>query len=350
MEYNVQFPALNLSFKINPVAFSINDFNVYWYGIIIGCAFLLALIYALARLKDFGIKSDSFFDCVLAGLIGGIVGARLYYVIFNIDYYINNPAEIFAVHNGGLAIYGGIIGGLLCGCTVAKIRRINIPAILDVAALGFLIGQGIGRWGNFMNQEAFGTETNLPWGMLSENTDGLTVHPCFLYESLWCILGFVLLHIFSKKLRKYDGQIFLMYIVWYGLERAVVEGLRTDSLYLLFFDIRVSQLLAIVTAAAGIVLLIIFGKRTKRAAASSSAAEADPESSQIIAESKTDEVITDISSGDSDKSDSADKNEKTPESEINEEDTKIDSEISDSSEKTESNSEESVESDYTGEE
>lgn len=265
MTYNVEFPSMGLSFNINPVAFSVNGFNVYWYGIIIGCGFILALFYALSRLKQFGIDRDKFFDCVLAGLICGIIGARLYYVLFRLDYYIQNPSEILAVHNGGLAIYGGIIGGLLGGCTVAKIKKISIPAILDVAVLGFLIGQGIGRWGNFVNQEAFGTPTDLPWGMMSENTGGITVHPCFLYESLWCILGFVLLHFFSKKFRKYDGQIFLMYLVWYGFERMIVEGLRTDSLYIPFVNLRVSQILAALTLIAGIVMLIIFRKRTVKA-------------------------------------------------------------------------------------
>lgn len=264
--YNVQFPSLGLDFHINPVAFSIGDFNVYWYGIIIGCGFLLALIFALKSLKRFGIDRDGFFDCVLVGLICGIVGARAYYVIFRWDYYMANPSEILSIHNGGLAIYGGIIGGLLGGCIVAKIKKISIPAILDVAVLGFLIGQGIGRWGNFINQEAFGTPTDLPWGMLSENTNGVAVHPCFLYESLWCILGFFVLNYISKKYRKYDGQIFLMYLVWYGFERMIVEGLRTDSLYTPFLNLRVSQILAAVTMIVGIALLIVFRKRTVKAA------------------------------------------------------------------------------------
>lgn len=284
--YNVQFPDLNLSFDINPVAFSINEFNVYWYGIIIGCGFLLALAYALYRLKDFGINSDRFFDCVLAGFVCGIIGARLYYVIFRLDYYIQNPSEFFAIHNGGLAIYGGLIGGLAGGCIIAKIKKISIPAILDIGVLGFLIGQGIGRWGNFVNQEAFGTPTDLPWGMISENTGGVTVHPCFLYESLWCLLGFVVLHIFSKKFRKYDGQIFLMYLVWYGLERMIVEGLRTDSLYTPFFNLRVSQVLAIITAVVGIVLLIIFRKRTVKAVDNIST-EKDAENTDKISEKQS---------------------------------------------------------------
>lgn len=260
--FHVTFPSLNLSFDINNVAFSIGDYDVYWYGIIIGIGFILAFLYAMKNLKRFGISADKFLDCVIVGLITAVLGARLYYVLFRWDMYKDNLASIFAIHDGGLAIYGGIIGALLGGCIVAKIVKLSIPAVLDIAALGFLIGQGIGRWGNFVNQEAFGTPTDLPWGMMSENTAGQTVHPCFLYESLWCLLGFVLLHIFSKKFRKYDGQIFLLYLAWYGLERMIVEGLRTDSLYTPFLNLRVSQILAAVTMITAIVLLIVFRNRT----------------------------------------------------------------------------------------
>lgn len=260
-ELHVSFPRLGINLEINNVAFSIGDYHIYWYGIIIGIGFILAFIYALLNLKRFKIPSDKFLDCVIVGLITAIIGARLYYVLFSWDYYRDNPSKIFAIHDGGLAIYGGIIGALLGGCIVAKILKLNIPAILDIAALGFLIGQGIGRWGNFVNQEAFGTETDLPWGMMSENTGGVTVHPCFLYESLWCLLGFVLLHIFSKKFRKYDGQIFLLYLVWYGFERMIVEGLRTDSLYTPFLNLRVSQVLSAVVIIVGIILLIVFRKK-----------------------------------------------------------------------------------------
>ena len=261
--YNVQFPGLNLNFHIDPVAFSIGDFNIYWYGMIIGAGFMLALAFALRVLKDFGIQSDSFIDCVIMGFLFGIIGARLYYVLFGWEYYSQNPSEIFAIHNGGLAIYGGVIGGLLAGGITAKIKKVPVYAAFDIAVMGFLIGQGIGRWGNFVNQEAFGTETDLPWRMVSENTNNIGVHPCFLYESIWCLLGFVLLYLFSRKYRKYDGQIFLMYLVWYGFERMFVEGLRTDSLYI--FNLRVSQILAGLTMLIGIVLLIIFRKRTSKA-------------------------------------------------------------------------------------
>ena len=147
----------------------------------------------------------------------------------------------------------------------AKICKLRVPAVLDVAVLGFLIGQGIGRWGNFVNQEAFGSQTDLPWGMVSEGTQAVVngpVHPCFFYESVWCLLGFVLLHIFCRKFRRYDGQVFLLYLVWYGFGRFFIEGLRTDSLLTPFFDLRVSQLVAAATVLAGVVLLIVFRNRT----------------------------------------------------------------------------------------
>ena len=260
--YHVSFPGLGIELTIDPVAFSIGNFSIYWYGIIIAVGFTLAFCYVMFNSKRFEINSDKLIDTIIVGLITGIIGARLYYVIFYPgDTYINDPLSILQIHEGGLAIYGGIIGGLAGGLTVAKIKKINIPSSLDLAALGFLIGQCIGRWGNFMNQEAFGTETSLPWGMVSENTlleTNNPVHPCFLYESLWCLLGFILLDIFSRKFRKYNGQIFLLYIVWYGTERFLVEGLRTDSLMIPYVNLRVSQVLAVISVIISIVFLVIF--------------------------------------------------------------------------------------------
>lgn len=261
--YHVSFPGLGdwANFTLDPVAFRIGTFEVRWYGVIIALGVLLGFLYAMANAKRFGINSDKLVDAVIVGLITGIVGARLYYVIFYPgDQYWKDPISIFYVHEGGLAIYGGIIGGLLGGGLMAKHHKLCLPAVLDIAMIGFLIGQGIGRWGNFINQEAFGVATNLPWAMVSENTGGVGVHPCFLYESIWCLLGVLLLHLFSKR-RQYDGQLFLLYLVWYGIERFVVEGLRTDSLFVPNLPIRVSQLLAICTALVGIVLLIVFRNR-----------------------------------------------------------------------------------------
>ena len=266
MTYNVTFPHLGLEFNINPVAFSIGNFHVYWYGIIIAAGFLLALIYASFSCKKMNIDINRLFDVVIVGLIAGVIFARLFYVVFYPgDKYWKNPLEIFQIHDGGLAIYGGIIGAVVFGSLMAKLRKLKVTAVLDIAALGFLIGQCVGRWGNFINQEAFGSATELPWGMHSENTAAVAdgnVHPCFLYESLLCLLGFVLLHFFTRRFRRYDGQTFLLYIVWYGACRFFIEGLRTDSLIIPGTGLRVSQVIAAACVVAGIILLVLFRHRT----------------------------------------------------------------------------------------
>lgn len=280
MMRNVTFPALGLEFNFDPVAFSVGSISIRWYALIIAVGFVLAAVYCFRRAKLFGIDLDRLTDMVLAGLIGGIVGARLYYVLFKLDYYTANPVKIFEVWEGGLAIYGGIIGALLAAFLVARWRKIKFGPVLDLAALGFLIGQGIGRWANFINVEAFGSNTNLPWGMsgstissyLTQHTAELSsygvtvdpsmpVHPTFLYESLWCLLGFLLLHLYFKR-RKFDGEIFLFYSAWYGLGRFVIEGLRTDSLML--GKIRISQLLAGVIVVAAAVVWLMLRSRIKR--------------------------------------------------------------------------------------
>lgn len=264
--YHVQFPNLNINIDINPTAFTIGNLSVKWYGVLIALGFLLAFFYVMSSCKKFRMDEDKLLDAVIVGIIGGIIGARAYYVIFFTgDQYIKNPISALYIWEGGLGIYGGIIGGVLCGALVAKLRKIKVATVLDLASLGFLIGQCIGRWGNFVNQEAFGVETNLPWGMLSENTARVAsgpVHPCFLYESLWCLIGFVLLHIFSRRLRRYDGQVFLLYLIWYGVGRFFIEGLRTDSLITPILPIRVSQLVAVATVLTGVILLIVFRNRT----------------------------------------------------------------------------------------
>lgn len=261
MEYHVQFPGLGFEFDISPVAFTVGNYPIYWYGIIIASGLLLAILYAWISSPRFNVDFNKLVNCILVGIITGIIGARLYFCFFEWDYYGKNPIEILYINNGGLAIYGGIIGALLGGLVVAKIQKMKCLPILDITMMGFLLGQGIGRWGNFMNQEAYGCVTDLPWRMVSEGTNHLSVHPCFLYESIWCILGFIILHFYGKYRRKYSGQIFFLYLVWYGFERMIVEGLRSDSLYLPFqlfgMDIKVSQLLSLSIFIIGIILLII---------------------------------------------------------------------------------------------
>ena len=278
--HTVSFPKLGLEFNINPNALQIGSFRITWYGVIIAVGILLAMLMAFRNAKRFGVNADKLVDVVLGGLIGGVVGARLYYVIFSWDQYKDNLSAIWHTWEGGMAIYGGVIGAFLVGMIVARCHKMRVLPVLDLASLGFLIGQGIGRWGNFVNGEAFGCNTDLPWGMTgtwivsyladTDNIATLTslgvsvdpnapVHPCFLYESIWCLLGFVLLYLYSKKHRRFDGEIFLMYLGWYGFERMIVEGLRTDSL--LIGKIRVSQLLAgLLFVACLIAWLVIRGK------------------------------------------------------------------------------------------
>ncbi len=266
MNHNITFPKLGLEFDVNTTAFSIGSFSVQWYGIIIACGFMLAILYGYAMAKKMNIDRDKFFDGIIVGLICGVVGARLYYCIFYPgDKYINNPLEILNIKEGGLAIYGGIIGGLLGGGITCKLRKLKVSACIDTAVVGFTIGQCIGRWGNFINQEAFGGATSLPWGMQSDATEKVVVgpvHPCFLYESLWMLLGFILLHLFTRYKRRYDGQTTLMYMLWYGIGRFFIEGLRTDSLTVPGLDIRVSQLISAAMVIVSVVLLIVFRKRT----------------------------------------------------------------------------------------
>ena len=264
----VSFPELNLEFTIPE---TLGKTNIHWYGVIIAVGFLLAIIYAMCRAKTFGIISDKVIDVAIFGTIGGIVGARAYYVIFHFDSFKDNLLSIFEIWNGGIAIYGGIIGGLLVGALACKLYKVKVLPMIDLAVLGYLIGQGIGRWGNFVNGEAYGADMVkiLPWGMqITEVYNGSVlgqtsiVHPCFLYESLWCILGFVVLHFYSKH-RKFDGEILLMYLAWYGLERFFVEGLRTDSLYIPNTEIRVSQLVAAVCVVVATTLWIIIRVKIK---------------------------------------------------------------------------------------
>jgi phosphatidylglycerol:prolipoprotein diacylglycerol transferase len=258
----VEFPNLNLKFEVNRFI-SVFGVDIAWYAIIIAIGFVLAAIYGLRRMKEFGLDSDRTIDVILAGMVGGIIGARIYYVIFSWDLYKDDLLSIFDVRNGGLAIYGGIIGALALGLTMCKIRGVKILPMLDITALGFLIGQCIGRWGNFVNVEAYGAQTSSDYilGMTSNAIADGPVHPCFLYESVWCLIGFILLHLYSKR-RKFDGEVALMYLVWYGAGRMVIEGLRQDSLYIGNF--RVSQVLSGILLIFGLIMILVIRSKIKQ--------------------------------------------------------------------------------------
>lgn len=252
MEHVISFPGLGLEFTLSRVALTLfGKKDIYWYGIIICVGFVLAALYLSVRVKRFGMTTDNLLDCLILCVPAGIVCARLYYVIFKWSYYSQHPAEIIAVWHGGIAIYGAVIGVLLALWGYSRYKKLSFGTLCDLAALGLLIGQCIGRWGNFVNGEAHGSITLLPWRMIIDGSSPF--HPTFLYESLWNLFGFLVLHFYSKK-RKFDGEIALLYVAWYGLGRAWIEGLRTDSLYL--GPVRISQILAVVSCAAAAVVLV----------------------------------------------------------------------------------------------
>lgn len=271
MTYDVTI--FGLHFTIKPVAFTLpwgNGWDIYWYGIIIAVGFLAALVYAFKNASRYGIDSDRMIDVILVSTPVSILCARAYYLIFDGDG-IKGFSQFFGFDDSsgfaGLAIYGSVIGAFVCGALMCKIRKIKILDMFDIASVGFLIGQGIGRWGNFINQEAYGTFTGSSWwGMQSNRTvsemgAGL-VHPCFLYESVWCIAGFFILNHFSKK-RRYSGQMILMYCAWYGFGRTFIELLRTDSL--MIGNIKVSCLLSVLLCVAASAALVIMHTRLKKA-------------------------------------------------------------------------------------
>ena len=276
------FPGLG-GLEINPPrGFTIpgTSFTIYFYGVIIAIGLILAVVYGLKRSRQFGIKQDDILDGVLWIVPFAIICARAYYVLAERESY-QTFMDVINVRKGGLAIYGGVIGAAIGVAVFTRFKKINLPALLDLVALGFLIGQSIGRWGNFMNREAFGSYTDsvfamqIPASYLGNGTgpafdklwetaveiNGVSyiqVHPTFLYESVWNLVGFVALHFLSKK-RQYDGQIALGYVAWYGLGRALIEGLRMDSLY--WGSFRVSQLVAAASCVVAVVILMLMNLR-----------------------------------------------------------------------------------------
>ena len=260
----ITFPNLGITVDPNPVAFTVFGKDIYWYGIIIALGFLLAVIYMMRRAPVFGLTQDDLLDEVLWAVPIGVICARLYYCIFYWELYADNPISILYIWEGGLAIYGGVIGGAITILVLSRVKKIPTGVMLDVAAMGVLIGQIFGRWGNFMNREAHGavTDSFFKMGLMDASGAVTYYHPTFLYESVWNLAGFIALHFLTKK-RRFDGQIMLSYLAWYGLGRVWIEGLRTDSLYLFGTGIRVSQLVAAlcVVFAGGVLAFILIRKK-----------------------------------------------------------------------------------------
>lgn len=289
MTETLTFPGLGLTIELDRVAFWIGNLPIYWYGIIFATGFLLGLLYFHLRARKVGIHPYEGLDVLLWSIIGGVIGARAYFVIFQWEaLYKANPIKIFAFREGGLAIYGGVIGALIVGFIACRIKKIPFLPMLDVGLPALLLAQAIGRWGNFFNIEAFGVNTELPWGMTSKTIEQylsrpdvvdslavlgqtanpyLPVHPTFFYEFAWNLLGFVLLAWVLTPRRRFDGQVALGYAAWYGLGRAFIEGLRTDSLVAAtpWGVIRVSQWLAIVGVVFAVVLLVYLHVKSRSA-------------------------------------------------------------------------------------
>ena len=312
MVQTVTFPGLGWELELNRVAFSIFGMDFYWYGMLIAIGFMCAMLYATRKAKVVGLNADAMTDVIFGATIIGVIGARLYYVAFNWEYYSEDLTRIFDTRSGGLAIYGGIIFGFLAGWLLGKWKKVRFLPLADVASGGFLIAQSIGRWGNFMNVEAFGANTTLPWGMggpavesylaahkgeleaLGMSIDpSMPVHPTFFYESMWCLLGFLLMQWVIKH-RKFDGECFLFYIGWYGAGRMFIEGLRTDSLIIGNTGIRVSQLVAVCAVIAALSIWLLVRSKLKKNA-DSLPLYVTTEESKLLIEGKKEETSAPVS-------------------------------------------------------
>lgn len=274
-ENYISFPKLGITLHLDNVAFTLGSKEIYWYGIIIGIGFFAAIVAAVVLAKKYGVSPDVIYDVALYGAPSAIICARIYYVVFNWQSYAHDLSEIYKIWHGGIAIYGAIIGGVVSTVVYCRKKNQNLPLVCDIGAVGLLIGQICGRWGNFFNQEAFGINTDSLFGMTgnvikerlsemvlqgAEVNPELCVHPTFLYESLWNTAVLIVVLLLFKR-RRFDGQVFLTYVSLYGLGRFFVEGLRTDSLYL--GGIRISQAVAAITffAAAFAVVYCIVKKK-----------------------------------------------------------------------------------------
>lgn len=239
------------------VAFSIFGIDIMWYGILMAVGMILGTLIAIKEAKRVGIKEDYVLDLAIFAIPIGLLGARLYYVIFNWEYYSQNVSQILNFRGGGMAIHGALIGGILTGYVFTKIRKIDFLKMADAVILGMPLAQSIGRWGNFINQEAHGGPTDLPWGIM---VDGVKVHPTFLYESVWDLAIFIFLLVFRKK-KKYEGQVIVYYIILYSLGRFFIEGLRTDSL--MIGPLKMAQVISLVGIIGGIISHIYLIKKNR---------------------------------------------------------------------------------------
>lgn len=272
---NVGFPGLGLEFQLRRYAFTVFNLEIYWYGIIIALAFLLAVVLALRSCRKYELEPDNILDLVLFAAPTAIVFARLFYVVFSWKQYKDNLIDIIKIRDGGLAIYGGVIGAILVAWLYARKKKISFLHLADFGIPYLALGQGIGRWGNFVNQEAFGALTTVPWRMNGNVIDRYItdtmpladlsvwgVHPTFLYESLWDIALFFFLAYYRKR-KKVPGEVLFLYLMLYGAGRAFIEGLRTDSLYI--GSLRVSQMLSVILVILGLALFIYRRMKSKRA-------------------------------------------------------------------------------------
>lgn len=261
MVNHIEFLGLGIELTVKR-AISVFGIDVYIYGIIIAIGLALALWYASREAKKMGIGNDDFLNMFIIGVPAAVVCARVYYVAFNWEDYSGDVLKMLNIRGGGIAIYGAVIGAALTVLIYCRRKKINLGMVLDILAVGLLIGQAIGRWGNFVNGEAFGSATNLPWAM-TVISDGVkiaeNVHPTFLYESLWNALGIIVM-LFVKQIRKAHGEVFCAYMAWYGFGRMFIEGLRADSLYIGVF--RISQIVAAVSVVLFTIILIRLRKKS----------------------------------------------------------------------------------------
>ena len=271
----VKFTCIDKWFNVSSVFLQAGTFSIRWYGVIIAFGLTLAVLFGGRTAYKWKIDINKMIDVLIYGCFGGIIGARAYYVIFNFEAYkadtlLEMLKKMVNIRNGGLAIYGAVIAAVITVTLFCKRKKIAVGDMLDVGAFGLLIGQCVGRWGNFINREAFGAETSVPWKMGLTYTSGKTiyVHPTFFYESLWNFIGFLIISAYSKKHRKFSGQIFALYAVWYGIGRFFIEWLRvnTDSLLLINtpdFKLPISVCVAAASAIAGAIFLAVKSKKTK---------------------------------------------------------------------------------------